>query len=57
MKVLYMSGYTGDVELLSGEEGENSSFLQKPVTPETLRRKVRGILHSPRAPGSSIPSA
>ena len=57
MKVLYMSGYTGDVELLSGEEGENSSFLQKPVTPETLRRKVRGILHSRRAPGSSIPSA
>lgn len=57
MKVLYMSGYTGDVELVSGEDGEASSFLQKPVTPETLRRKVRGILHSIRPPGPPMPSA
>jgi CheY-like chemotaxis protein len=47
MKVLYMSGYTGDVDLLTGDESEASAFLQKPVTPETLRRKVRGILRSP----------
>ncbi len=51
MKVLYMSGYTGDVDLLTGDDGDASSFLQKPVTPETLRRKVRGILRSPLPSG------
>jgi signal transduction histidine kinase len=51
MKVLYMSGYTGDVDLLSGEDSEASAFLQKPVTPDTLRQKVRGILRSPLPSG------
>jgi CheY-like chemotaxis protein len=55
MKVLYMSGYTGDTDLLSGDDSDASAFLQKPVTPESLRRKVRGILRSPlpTAPPSS----
>jgi CheY-like chemotaxis protein len=41
MKVLYMSGYTDGalVELASG-----TAFLQKPLTPTTLTRKVREVL-------------
>jgi PAS domain S-box-containing protein len=44
MKVLYMSGYTHDVVLQQGVS--NVSFLQKPVTPEALDKKVRGMLAS-----------
>jgi two-component system cell cycle sensor histidine kinase/response regulator CckA len=50
MKVLYMSGYLNDVVLPLGEEGGGRAFLQKPVTPEALRQKVRGILRAPRTP-------
>ena len=48
MKILFMSGYTGqgigEKEYL--ERGD--SFLQKPVTRELLTRKVREALRSPR---------
>ncbi len=47
VKVLYMSGYTGD-RLGPGDlAGEASGFLQKPFAPDTLSRKVRELLGGP----------
>jgi signal transduction histidine kinase len=43
-KVLYMSGYTGDVAVRHGVLGQSSAYLQKPITPTTLSRKVREVL-------------
>jgi signal transduction histidine kinase len=51
MKVLYMSGYLSDTVLPIDSESARA-FLQKPVTPEALRQKVRGILRSVGAPPS-----
>jgi two-component system cell cycle sensor histidine kinase/response regulator CckA len=45
MKVLFMSGYTDGV--LVGELASGSAFLQKPLTPSALTRKVREVLDSP----------
>ena len=47
MRVIYMSGYTDTVVLDHGV-GSSVAFLQKPVTPQTLNRKVRAVLDSPR---------
>jgi CheY-like chemotaxis protein len=38
LKVLFVSGYTQDPL----EDG--AAFLQKPITPDTLLRKLRGVL-------------
>jgi FixJ family two-component response regulator len=46
MKILCMSGYTDSVVrhgLLDG----NIAFLQKPISSETLTRKVRDVLDAP----------
>ena len=41
--VLFMSGYTGN-EVGRGELGAGNAFLQKPVDPKVLARKVRQVL-------------
>ncbi len=46
LKVLYISGYTDrvlDTQLLT----PGTAFLQKPITPGTLTRKVRELLDAP----------
>jgi two-component system cell cycle sensor histidine kinase/response regulator CckA len=36
IRVVYMSGYTGDVVLSAGVLDEGAAFVQKPLTPESL---------------------
>jgi CheY-like chemotaxis protein len=44
MSILYISGYTDRALIHQGQREAGTDFLQKPFTPETLARKVRGIL-------------
>jgi two-component system, cell cycle sensor histidine kinase and response regulator CckA len=44
MKVLYMSGYTDDAILQHGIIDSGVAFLQKPITPTSLTRRVREVL-------------
>ena len=46
MKVLYMSGYTGEVVVHHGVLEKNAAFVQKPITPDALTRSVRRVLDS-----------
>ena len=53
VRVLFMSGYP-DAELdRRGGVHRQRPFLQKPFTPESLRRKVREVLGTPTLPGDS----
>ncbi|MBI2394063.1 MAG: PAS domain-containing protein [Deltaproteobacteria bacterium] len=44
LKVLFMSGYTGEAIAHHGILESNVPFLQKPITPDALTRKVREAL-------------
>jgi two-component system, cell cycle sensor histidine kinase and response regulator CckA len=48
MKVLYMSGYTDDAFVRQGIADSTIAFIQKPITPEALTRKVRETLGAAR---------
>jgi FixJ family two-component response regulator len=44
LRVLYMSGYTGNAILRHGILDHGAAFLQKPFTTRTLRESVRRAL-------------
>jgi uncharacterized membrane protein YkvA (DUF1232 family) len=44
MSVLCMSGYTDDVAVRHGVIDASLAFLQKPLTVESLTRRVREVL-------------
>jgi len=50
--VLFISGYSPD-DLVRREDRPGYGFMQKPFTPDGLRRKVRELLSGP--PGSPLP--
>jgi two-component system, cell cycle sensor histidine kinase and response regulator CckA len=49
-KIVFMSGYTDDVLIRTGELGRDMPFLQKPLRPETVAAKVREALDSSSRP-------
>ena len=53
IKVLFMSGYTDDVILHHGVLDGGVAFLQKPLTRESLTRRVRQVLDSSVTPRDS----
>jgi len=44
LPVLYMSGYSDEAVVRHGVVDVGSSYIQKPFTPDSLARKVRGVL-------------
>ncbi len=46
LKVLYMSGYTGNAIVHHGVLDRGTAFMQKPFTPDRIARRVREVLDS-----------
>lgn len=44
IKVIFASGYTGDITLFNGMQESDAQFLPKPLKPATLLSKVREML-------------
>jgi two-component system cell cycle sensor histidine kinase/response regulator CckA len=47
MKVLYMSGYTDNAIVHHGILESGIAYLQKPILPDALARRVREVLDAP----------
>ena len=47
IRVVYMSGYTDDTVVRNGIIDANVAFIQKPFSPELIRRKIREVLEEP----------
>jgi two-component system cell cycle sensor histidine kinase/response regulator CckA len=54
-KVLFMSGYIDDEVSRRGVLHEEVNFIQKPFTPDSLARKIRGILDESPVAMSLVP--
>ena len=52
MKILCMSGYADDAVVRHGALEAGIAFIQKPLTPDTLARRVREVLDDRRQSGS-----
>ena len=53
IKVLYMSGHTNDAVVRHGLSNSTIAFIQKPITPEPLMRKIREVLNGQGVPLAS----
>jgi two-component system, cell cycle sensor histidine kinase and response regulator CckA len=51
MKVLCMSGYTDDSIIRHGVLEAHLAYLQKPITPHSLAKRVREVLGQPGMEG------
>jgi CheY-like chemotaxis protein len=55
--VVFMSGYTDDVVNRRGLLASGVSFLEKPVSPDALARKMRQVLEAARGVSNLTPPA
>jgi two-component system, cell cycle sensor histidine kinase and response regulator CckA len=57
LRVLYVSGYTNDPNVLAGDLGPDTFFLAKPFVPSELTSTVCAILETPARPMLEQPNA